>query len=320
MAGNIVEKQDNGAVKTGFNPRGNILYVGGSGPGNYTVIQDAVDDASDGDTVFVYSGIYYETIFINKQIDLIGEDRETTILDGERHWGNAWNNILICNTNYVTIRGFSIINCNLSDGAGLYSSADDVIIYDNIFSNTYHGIELVTAYNVTISENIIENNADNGIDLLYSSDNIIIGNTITANGDDGINMDRSPGNTISENSIKDNVGNGVKNSGSSYSIISSNEVINNNYGIRLSRSSNNSVLENVVSHNTYYGVYLTSGSSYNVIAYNRIACNNRGGIYLIYESKNNHIHHNLFLSHLPWNAYGSGAHWYDAISNEGNYW
>ena len=37
---------------------GNWLYVGGSGPGNYSVIQDAVDNASDGDTVYVYHGIY----------------------------------------------------------------------------------------------------------------------------------------------------------------------------------------------------------------------------------------------------------------------
>ena len=31
---------------------GNTLYVGGSGEGNYTRIQDAINDASDGDTVF----------------------------------------------------------------------------------------------------------------------------------------------------------------------------------------------------------------------------------------------------------------------------
>jgi len=28
---------------------GNTLYVGGSGPGNYTKIQDAIDNASDGE-------------------------------------------------------------------------------------------------------------------------------------------------------------------------------------------------------------------------------------------------------------------------------
>jgi hypothetical protein len=37
---------------------GSWLYVGGSGPGNYTRIQDAVDNASDGDTVFVFDGTY----------------------------------------------------------------------------------------------------------------------------------------------------------------------------------------------------------------------------------------------------------------------
>ncbi len=39
---------------------GKTLYVGGSGPGNYTKIQDAIDNASDGDTVFVYNGTYHE--------------------------------------------------------------------------------------------------------------------------------------------------------------------------------------------------------------------------------------------------------------------
>jgi len=48
---------------------GNTLYVGGMGPNNYTSIQSAIDDAVDGDTVFVYSGFYYERIFINVSIN-----------------------------------------------------------------------------------------------------------------------------------------------------------------------------------------------------------------------------------------------------------
>ena len=320
IARNIVEKQDNRVQNMGFNPCGNVLYVGGSGPGNYTKIQDAVDDASDGDMVFVYSGIYYETIFLNKQIDLIGEDRETTILDGERSWGNAWNNIRIYDTDYVTISGFSILNCDLSEGAGIYSSADNIIIHDNVFSNMYQGIELYSAYGVAISENIIENNADNGIHIRFSFDNIVIGNTIIANGNDGISIDRSSGNIISENGIKNNVGDGVSISDSPHSIISSNELIGNKCGIRLSNSSNNSIAGNVVSHNKYNGICLTGGSSYNVIADNRIACNDREGIYLIYDAEYNHIYHNLFLSHLPWNAYGGGAYWYNSVIQEGNYW
>ena len=55
---------------------GNTLYVGGDGPGNYTRIQDAVNNASDGDTVFVYddSSPSFERISINKSINLVGQD------------------------------------------------------------------------------------------------------------------------------------------------------------------------------------------------------------------------------------------------------
>ena len=56
---------------------GNTLFVGGTGPNNYTKIQDAIDNASDGDTVFVYddSSPYFESIIINKKISLIGKDK-----------------------------------------------------------------------------------------------------------------------------------------------------------------------------------------------------------------------------------------------------
>ena len=49
---------------------GNTLYVGGSGPGNYTSIQEAIDNSEDGDTVFVYddSSPYYENLVIEKSI------------------------------------------------------------------------------------------------------------------------------------------------------------------------------------------------------------------------------------------------------------
>jgi hypothetical protein len=63
-------------------PTGRTLYVGGSKPGNYTKIQDAIDNASDGDTVFMYSGRYNESIFINKSIVVCGQERNTTFIEG----------------------------------------------------------------------------------------------------------------------------------------------------------------------------------------------------------------------------------------------
>ena len=72
-------------VKKSPNPIGSekTLYVGGSGPGNYTKIQEAIDNSSDGDTVFVFIGTYFENIRIDRDINLIGENKETTIIDAK---------------------------------------------------------------------------------------------------------------------------------------------------------------------------------------------------------------------------------------------
>ncbi|KAA0002007.1 MAG: hypothetical protein FE044_03675, partial [Thermoplasmata archaeon] len=84
---------------------GNILYVGGSGPNNYTKIQGAINAASNGDTIFVYSGTYYENVVIDKSIHLVGEDRNTTIIDGN-HAGDVVN----ITADRVTMEGFTIRN------------------------------------------------------------------------------------------------------------------------------------------------------------------------------------------------------------------
>ena len=48
----------------------NMLYVGGTGNGNYSSIQETINASNSGDTIYVYSGIYNETLEINKSISL----------------------------------------------------------------------------------------------------------------------------------------------------------------------------------------------------------------------------------------------------------
>ncbi|MHA2434066.1 MAG: right-handed parallel beta-helix repeat-containing protein, partial [Candidatus Thorarchaeota archaeon] len=59
------------------------LYVGGAGPGNYTAIQEAIDNAGPGDVIYVFSGTYNESIIIGTPITLVGEGREATTIDGK---------------------------------------------------------------------------------------------------------------------------------------------------------------------------------------------------------------------------------------------
>ena len=87
----------------------NTVYVGGSGTGNYSSIQSAIDAATVGDTVFVYNGTYYENVIVYKTIHMIGESRNGTIIDG----GNIDSTITIT-SDYVSVERFCVIKCGLS--------------------------------------------------------------------------------------------------------------------------------------------------------------------------------------------------------------
>lgn len=197
----------------------NILYVGGSGPGNYSSIQDAIDDASDGDTIFVYdeSSPYYEKLQISlKSINLIGENRNTTIIDGMKK-----SNVIYVNGDNIRISGFTIRNSsktgsNYCAGIFVYVNSDYVDIIGNNLYNNYFGIlfyysgphrSLSRLGTCRLSNSVISGNniSDNyiGIDLRYSRCNEICNNTISNNGW-GIRLYKSSENKIYLNNFIDN--------------------------------------------------------------------------------------------------------------------
>ena len=47
----------------------------------FQYIQDGIDNAYEGYTVFVKNGLYHENIVINKSINLDGENKKDTIID-----------------------------------------------------------------------------------------------------------------------------------------------------------------------------------------------------------------------------------------------
>jgi len=159
------------------NGNGRTLYVGGSGPGNYSKIQDAIENASNGDTIFVYSGTYYENVVINKSIDLIGENAKTTIIDGMRRNKTVFilmSNVLVCNFTIrngtvgignsrfschlekITIKNNIVID-NIQEGISLWR-CNHCIIYGNTVVNDTWGICLYGSYfNRIINNNLMKN-------------------------------------------------------------------------------------------------------------------------------------------------------------------
>lgn len=233
---------------------GNILYVGGSGPGNFSKIQDAIDFSTDGDTVFVFddSSPYFENIIIDKSICLIGEKRHSTIIDG-----NELGIVVSINSNYVNISKFTIQNCSIGSSAGIRGSTNySAISNNNIISNNWSGLVLLYSHFNTISGNIINSNRWCGVHLGTCNNNIISDNTMISNNNEGFNIYNSQNNTISGNVVSRNemginIGKYCKNN-----TIIGNIVMFNEYGIRVYESyENNSIRSNSIRWNMY-GLFL----------------------------------------------------------------
>ncbi|MBN1860136.1 MAG: right-handed parallel beta-helix repeat-containing protein [Candidatus Thermoplasmatota archaeon] len=214
------------------------LFVGGSGPGNYTKIQEAINNASQGDTVYVFddSAPYYESLKINVSIQLVGENRNTTSIEGGNHAisiyvddvtvrgfrisnvGDFWN----CCAFYVTSQGNNISNNNIinnfrMNGVFLDGASYNTISGNLIENNRYHGIRLeYTSHNVIIN-NVIVNNRGYGIYLYEATDNILMGNTVQQSFFDGLMLgNNSEDNLIYQNNFIGNPANAYDASGNSW--------------------------------------------------------------------------------------------------------
>ena len=185
----------------------NIIYVDDDnteGPWDgtqehpYQHVQEGIDNASNGDTIFVYNGIYYENIIINKTINLIGENWHNTIIDA-----NVSGNIVEISVDMVNISGFYFQNSgsNKDDNAIEIHSNYNRIFWNYIKSHQNCGISLMSSSGHNVIEgNIIDSSDYSGIYLCNSNSNIILGNNIS-NNTRGINLLNSRNNSIYNNSV-----------------------------------------------------------------------------------------------------------------------
>ncbi|MEM0466121.1 MAG: NosD domain-containing protein [Candidatus Thermoplasmatota archaeon] len=288
------------------------LYVGAGE--QYTKIQDAINNATDGYRIFVYNGTYTGSIIINKKIDLFGEGRNITTINGN----NAQTVIKII-ANNVNISHFTIKSSSTTRGSSIINiQGNNSIITDNIISNGYHGIYLNKSRGHLIYDNIIQNNARDGIYLNrsnanknisyntiknnyngiylynYSSDNKIYNNIIQNNNLNGIYLDHScDNNIIRNNNCSKNTKHGIYiNDYSNHSTIAGNTMyLNGNSGLVFENSSwSLTVNSNTIRKNSNYGVMIVG--SYNILQNNTITHNNRDGVFLTADN-NNTILNNL---------------------------
>jgi parallel beta-helix repeat protein len=282
ISGNQINNQ---IIKSSI--RDDILYVGGNGPNNYTRIQDAIDNASDLDTVFVFDNTspYYENVVVDKSIKLIGENRNTTVIDGDNK-----SSVIDINENSdnVTISGFKIQNSvgNTHSYAGVSIRSNfNTIIGNIICSNKLQGIYLggETQNNIIIDNSIYSNNWF-GIRGEYSKNNIITNNDIISNKNGISLLVNSKNNTIRDNNINSNNESGIYLDYSSFNTIAQNIIQENRHAIIFKDSGQNDIQRNLIINNIkgilISGQIRITGNKFNIISHNQIGNNIEYDIYI----------------------------------------
>ena len=275
ISGNVLEKD----ISKKAHDRG-TLYVGGSGPNNYSTIQEGINAANPGDTVFVFddSAPYYEHVVVDKAINLIGEDKETTIING-----GGSGDVVRITANWVNMSEFTTTGCGAV--------------------STDAGIELNNVQNCHIENNKCIDQYT-GIYLYYSTNNLIEDNNCSSNLWPGFYIVYSNWNTMKNNIC-------LSNSRSFYSLYSDNNIIDNNicssnteYGIFLASQCDNNMIANNTCPNNAIGICIGSACDNNIINGNIISSNSLRGIFL--SSNNNNLVYNNYFSNNPINAMGDG--------------
>jgi len=219
---------------------------------DYTKIQDAIDAAASGDTVYVHNGTYTENLDISKPLTLEGESMEDVLIDC-----GSGDCIYVHDTQEVTISYITLYNSEAKDGIYLANTNSSTISNNYIYFNAGAGIELEDSFNNEISDNTIENNDDCAIMLFDSSDNEIELNHIS-NEDEfytgcGLYLDKSSNNRISNNNISKNDENGIE----------------------IWESLNNTLSNNIINLNQENGIYLDINSLNGVIIGNTMCYNDQ---------------------------------------------
>jgi parallel beta-helix repeat protein len=304
-----------------WRPDASDWTVDDDGFADFHTIQEAIDNAVDGDTIFVKAGIYYEHVVVNKTVTLVGEDVVTTVIDG-----NETGRVINIIGNNVSVTGFTV----QKSGSISVPDLDAGICLDGITD-------------CTVSETHLVGNGFAGISLLDSERNIITNNHMTGTGWVGIHLLNSSNNTISKNILDSNIFAGINGHASSHhNSISENVIMNSTYGMFYHDANYNTIFRNKISDIAVEGIWLQEQVNHNTVAENNlINCSigirllgpnynntitrnnismNRYGFYV--ESSQNFIYHNNVLNNTQ-QAYvvsGSVNFWDNGYQSGGNHW
>ncbi len=152
--------------------KGDMITVDDDLPADYKTIQEAIDAANPGDTIFVYAGTYPEHVIVNKTVTLKGEDESKVIVTGSGT-GKVFS---------VTADNVSIFHFTIRDGkyAVHADMTDNLVMKYNIITNYTTGLYFYKTTDSWVTHNDISY-GEYGIEAYYVYDDAFRYNDISYN-------------------------------------------------------------------------------------------------------------------------------------------
>jgi parallel beta-helix repeat protein len=221
-------------------------------PQGYPTIQQAIDNAQNGDTIIVAPGTYVENIYFKGKDVLVQSSGgpALTIIDGNQ--ADSAVNFVSQEGSGAVIDGFTVTNGTSPHGGGVYVHGASPTVKNNIIAgNSFVGMYIMDGTGVSVSGNVVENNVDSGI-YCYGEFSLV-DNVIRNNGHSGIFMQYA-GTDIMNNVISNNTAEGLYAEHSKLNIVQNEIRGNKSTGIRTLDSTEN-IEENIVEDNSFFGVW-----------------------------------------------------------------
>ncbi len=165
----------------------------------YVSLQTAINDALDGDTIWLENGIYTENIIVNKSLTIKARENHNVTIQAL----NPTNHVITVRSHGTKIEGLTVKGANNAIGILLDSNASirssNCTVKNNYVTNNYYGIYSL-GNNNTITNNTVINNNWMAIILIDATNNLIKNNTLL-NNNYGIYLRNSNNITIKNNNI-----------------------------------------------------------------------------------------------------------------------
>ena len=245
------------------------IHVDPNNPAGFATIAEALDEADDGDLIFVAEGAYFENITVDKSIHLIGAGADLVSLFAQS--GNVITVTAGVDTNTV-IEGMTV---TAKGGNGIDMSSGGSATILRCVITRCQGVGILTQGSAAVIRgNQVTENVSNGIQASNDAGSIITNNIIKNHGTNyyGIFFYGSPGSAMCANNLFKANGYGIGCQGASPKI-QNNVIVENGQGIWL-RDSSPVIAGNIIADNGW-GVNNTR-NSVPAITYNDVSDNTSG--------------------------------------------